>query len=331
MALFTRKNCPALALVILSLILPLVITNKYFMHVIIMGYIWAIAVYGLNIILGYTGQTALGHAGFMGIGAYTAGLLNLKLGLSFWPAMVLACLFTAFLGWLAGIVSLRTRGHYFSIFTLCVGVIIHVVITRWDDLTGGMNGLIGISGPPPAGPVSFDSLQAQYYLVLFFLLATIFVAGRVVNSLVGRTLTAIKTSEELTEVLGINTMKNKIFAFVLATFFAGLAGALYAGYIKFLGPQMCSVSMTFDMLLYLFVGGNGTIAGPLIGSLVLSTITESLQVVQEYRTVIFGPILIVLIIFFPRGLYGGYEILRDRIRRRLPAREAPEGAKEEVC
>lgn len=327
---FVKRSWPGIILIIAAAIIPLIITNSYYLHLFIMGYIWAIAVYGLNLILGYTGQTCLGHAAFMGIGAYTTGLLNVKLEMSFWPAFILGCLFTALVGWVAGIISLRTRGHYFAIFTMCIGVMIYVIATRWDNLTGGMNGLIGISGPPPIGKVSFDSLQAQYYIVLLFLLAAIYVTGRIANSLLGRTLIAIKTSEGLAEVLGINVMRVKIFSFVLSTLFAGVAGSLFAGYVKFLGPQLCNVNVTFDMLLYLFVGGSGTIAGPLIGSLVVSSISESLQAVQSYRMVIFGPILILLITFFPKGLYGGYELLRNKLKLRKITDNDPEKVKVEV-
>ncbi len=320
MATFIRRNGRKLGLIILALAFPFAVTNSYYLHLMIMSYLLAIAVYGLNLILGYTGQTSLGHAGFMGIGAYTTGLMNLKLGMAFWPALLLGCIFTSFIGWLAGLISLRTRGHYFSIFTLCLGVIIYVLINRWDELTGGMNGLIGIHPPDPipfpvVGQIQFTSITSMYYLVLTFLILTIFLVSRVVNSLIGRSFLAIKTSEGLADVIGINVMKTKILAFVLSTFFAGLAGGLYAGYIRFLGPQMADTSATFDMLLYLFVGGQASVVGPLIGTWIVLFLSEALQAVQQFRMVIFGAVLILLIMFFPKGLVGGYELLVGKLEK----------------
>ncbi|KKM10071.1 ABC transporter permease [Clostridiales bacterium PH28_bin88] len=335
-----KHNGLKFILMLLAVTFPFVVTSSYYLHLVIMSYLWAIAVYGLNLILGYTGQTSLGHAGFMGIGAYTTGLLSLKIGMSFWPALLLACLFTSFIGWLAGLVSLRTRGHYFSIFTLCLGVIIYVLINRWDELTGGMNGLIGIRPPDPipfpvVGQIQFNSLPAMYYLILIFLMLTIFAVGRVVNSLIGRSFLAIKNSEGLAEVTGINVMQTKILSFVLSTFFAGLAGGLYAGYIRFIGPQLADVGTTFEMLLYMFVGGQASIAGPMIGSLIVPVLTETLQALQTYRMTIFGVTLILLIMFFPKGLVGGFQALSKKLGPRWDKyREAqnpkPEQVKGEV-
>ncbi|WP_408010414.1 branched-chain amino acid ABC transporter permease [Pseudalkalibacillus sp. A8] len=301
-----RKKVIVLSLVLLAMVFPFITQNKYFIHIMVLSFIWMIGVYGLNLLAGYTGYLSLAHAGFFAIGAYSLGLLTVKAGINYWTALVLACMITSFIGFLIGLISLRTREHFFAIYTLCVGYIIYLVIYKWDSLTGGVRGLIGIPAPADIGPVSFQSPLSQYYLVLFFLLATIFVTYRIVHSLTGRTYIAIRNSEELARTIGISTTRNKLAVFVISTFFAGLAGALYASFIRFIGPDIGYITITFDLLMYLLVGGIGTLAGPIVGTLLIVWVSQYLQFLQEYRMLIFGPILTLLIIFYPRGLVGAY-------------------------
>lgn len=302
----------------LAVAMPFIVTSKYLLHVIIMCYISAIAIYGLNLIVGYTGQLSLAHAGFYGIGAYTTGLLTLKLKMSFWLALPLALGFTCLTGLVVGLISLRLKSHYFTIFTLCVGVIINLIIEHWESLTEGVRGLIGIPAPDPiplpgGGKIFFTGIIPQYYLVLLCLAFTIFAMSRIANSLVGRTFTAIRNSEELASTIGINVFANKLIAFVTSTFFAGLAGALFSGYIRFLGPPMSHPNITFDFLLALLIGGQATLMGPMVGALMVTTVTESLQFMQSYRMVIFGPFLIIAVMFFPGGLVGAYYTLKKKL------------------
>ncbi|MFZ5642653.1 MAG: branched-chain amino acid ABC transporter permease [Bacillota bacterium] len=307
------------ALGLLALALPYIITSKYILHVIIMCYMYAIAIYGLNLIMGYTGQLSLAHAGFYGVGAYTAGVLTLKLKWSFWLALPAACIMASLVGILVGLISLRLKSHYFTIFSLCVGLIIYLIIEHWESVTEGVRGLIGVPPPNPiplpgGGAIVFTDLTAQYYLVLLCLVFTIFVMNRIINSMVGRTFMAIRNSEELASTIGINVFANKLLSFVISAFFAGLAGALFAGYIRFLGPTMSHPNWTFEFLLMLLIGGQGTLAGPLVGSLLVNTVTESLQFMQSYRYVVFGPLLILSVMFFPRGMVGAYYSLKNRIQ-----------------
>jgi branched-chain amino acid transport system permease protein len=304
---------------LLALALPHIITSKYILHVIIMCFINAIAIYGLNLIMGYTGQLSLAHAGFYGIGAYTTGILTLKSSWSFWLAIPAACALTALVGILVGLISLRLKSHYFTIFTLCVGVIINLIIEHWESLTEGVRGLIGVPPPNPiplpgGEKIIFTDINAQYYLVLICLVFTIFVMSRIVNSLVGRTFMAIRNNEDLASTIGINVFGGKLLSFAISAFFAGLAGALFAGYIRFLGPTMSHPNITFDFLLTLLIGGQATLAGPLVGALLISTVTESLQFMQSYRMVVFGPFLILVVMFFHGGVVGAYYSLKKWIR-----------------
>jgi branched-chain amino acid transport system permease protein len=268
------------------------------------AYIFAIATLGLNLITGYTGQYNLAHSGFMAVGAYTLGILTVDHQVPFWIAFALSGAVTVALGLPLGWVSLRLRGHYFSIFTLCVGYILFLIIEKWESLTHGTVGLIGIPEPAAIGPLVFHTPLARYYLVFFFLVLGVWAMRRIVNSLLGRTFMAIRNSEELAEALGINLMRNKLVAFLLSVLYAGWAGALYAGFVRFLGPDLAAASHSFDMTMYMLVGGLGTLLGPLLGALAVPWITQYLQFLQSYRFLIFGPLLIALVIFVPHGVVG---------------------------
>jgi branched-chain amino acid transport system permease protein len=143
---------------------------------------------------------------------------------------------------------------------------------------------------------------------------------RIVSSLLGRTFIAIRNSEDLAEALGINLMRNKILAFMISTFYAGIAGALYAGYVRFLGPDLARETNTFDMIAFTLVGGIGTLLGPVVGAVVVSWVTQSLQALQDYRMVVFGPLLILLIMFVPNGIIGSMEAWSVRRRASLAER-----------
>ncbi|GAA3956213.1 branched-chain amino acid ABC transporter permease [Allohahella marinimesophila] len=295
-----------LAALLMALIFPLLASNEYQVYVMASAFVWAIAVYGLNIITGYCGQLNLAHGGFFAIGAYTLAILTADHGWSFWPAFIAAAFSSALLGFLVGIVSLRLKEHYFAIFTLCVGFIIYLLLDKWEELTHGALGIRDIAAPNGLGLVDFSETRPFYYLVLGFLVFAIWFMGRLSSSLLGRTLLAIRNGDDLAESLGINLMRNKVLAFVLSTIYAGVAGALYAGMVRFVGPEEANINHTFDMITYLLVGGIGTLFGPLVGTIGIVWITQSLQFLEDYRMIIFGPLLVLLVIFMPRGLVGSF-------------------------
>jgi branched-chain amino acid transport system permease protein len=317
-----------LLLLALAIAFPFVAGNDYYLTVMSMAYIYAIATVGLNLITGYTGQFNLAHSGFMAVGAYTVGILTVDHQVPFWIAFALSGIVAAALGFVVGIVSLRLKGHFFSIFTLCVGYIMFLVIEKWESLTHGTVGIIGIPAPSPIAGINFENPKAQYFLVLFFLALSVWVMHRIANSLLGRTFIAIRNGDDLAEALGINLMRNKLLAFMLSVFYAGLAGGLYAGYVRFLGPGLAGVEHTFDMTMYMLVGGIGTLLGPLLGSVSLPWLTQYLQFLQDYRFLVFGPLLIALIIFAPNGVVGSYLMwkARNASRRAAAAPSQPSDA-----
>ena len=290
-----------------GIVFPLVTGNDYHLTVMSTAYIFAIATVGLNLVTGYTGQFNLAHSGFMAVGAYTVGILTVDHGWTFWAAFALSGVVTSVLGYFIGILSLRLKGHYFSIFTLCVGYIMFLVIEKWDGLTHGTVGIMGIPAPEPIGSLAFDTPLSLYYLVLFWLVVGMWVMRRITRSLLGRTFEAIRNSDELAEALGINLMRNKTLAFMLSVCYAGMAGGLYAGFVRFIGPGVAGVEHTFDMTMYMLIGGLGTLLGPLLGAITVPWLTQYLQFLQEYRFIVFGPILVLLVIFVPNGIVGSWQ------------------------
>jgi branched-chain amino acid transport system permease protein len=311
-----------LTILVIAVIIPQVVTNKYYMNILIMSGIWSIVALSLNLILGYTGQVNLAHGAFFGIGAYASALLMLKLKLSFWLALPFAAAIAGFFGFLIGLPALRTRGSYFAIGTLCINIIVTLIVDRWEGLTEGARGMMGIPGPSPipfpwGGEISFKTMAAQYYLVLCFLLLTIFVLRRIIQSLVGRTFRAIRGNEELAEAVGISAMKTKLLSFTISCFFAGVGGVLYASYIGFLSPELTDYHVSFDALIYVMIGGVGTIAGPIIGTLLIVTIPEMLHIAAEFRLLLYGLILIVMIIYLPRGIVGWIKDLKGKRKQEV--------------
>ncbi|TDR95050.1 branched-chain amino acid ABC transporter permease [Enterovirga rhinocerotis] len=301
--LLSRRTL-AVAAILAGLVYPFVVPNDYFVYVMALAYIYAIAALGLNLMLGYTGHLNLAHAAFMAIGAYTVGILTVDYGVPYWIAFLLAGVNAAALGFVAGIISLRLKHHYFSIFTLCIGIIVWLVIEKWDGLTHGVVGIMGIPAPTGIGPIRFDTTLAQYYLILAMLALALVVMDRIVHSLTGRAFMAIRNGEPLAEALGVPLMRTKVLSFVISVAYAGFAGALYAGFVRFLGPSIAAETNAFDMIAFILVGGLGTLSGPVIGAIMLTWATQSLQFLQDYRLLVFGPLLILLVMFMPKGIIG---------------------------
>jgi branched-chain amino acid transport system permease protein len=298
-----RRFAPAAALAV-ALPLPLLLPNAYYLEILTQGYIFAISACGLNVILGFAGQLSLAHAGFFGIGAYTVALLATKAGIAFWAGLPAGIALSAIFGFVIGSICLRSKGHYFAIFTLAVGLIIHLVIQKWESLTHGHVGVIGIPGPGAIGPISFESGIARSYLALACLALTVAASARLLKSPVGRTLMAVRESEPLAASVGLDVMAAKRMAFTVSAALAGLAGGLYAGFIGFLGPESSNVEVTFNTLLYVMVGGIGSLSGPVAGTFIVYGLSQVLQVLQEFQMVIFGLALVLLILFMPSGLAG---------------------------
>ncbi len=296
-----RPQLVALLLVAGVVIAPLVRIDSYVMGILITSGIYAIYAVSLDLIIGFLGVYSFGHAAFFGLGAYTAGVLSATYGWDFWMTLPVAVLLCGALGLIFTLPGLRTRGIYFAITTLACAEITRLVIVSAPRLTRGYMGLSLSDVVAPFGlPVLRD--VAFFYVTFSFLLLICFLVVRLLHSRFGRAVIAIRENEALAESVGVPAVKVTVMVFVLSSSIAGLAGALYAGYIGIASPLLVSVSYSALPLLMVIVGGRGTVWGAVAGALVFTLIPELFRVADEGRMILFSVLLIVSMLAMPRGL-----------------------------
>lgn len=294
--------------IIILLIIPQLQLKPYYMHILIMIGIYIILVQGLNLITGFTGQVSLGHAAFYGVGAYTSALLTTNAGLSFWIAVPIGGIVAGLFGIALGFPALRLKGPYLVIATLGFSEVIRQIALNWTSLTRGPMGITGIPAPEPINliftRISFDSKTTYYYLVLVVVVVFMILVNNLANSRTGRAMFAIREDTVAAEVMGVDLAFYKVSAFVMGAFMAGLAGGLYAHYIRFISPDSFQVSESTFMLVMLMVGGAGTLIGPVTGATVIYILLEAMRGLDDYRMIVYGVILFLTIVYVPSGLAG---------------------------
>jgi branched-chain amino acid transport system permease protein len=291
------------ALAVVALTAPFWLANPYWLHVLIMGGIFAVLALSLNLLLGYTGQLSLGHAAFFGIGAYASALTTLKLGRSAWEGMALAAVLAGVAGWAIGRLALKLRGAYFVLVTISFAGVISLVSVNWMELTNGPLGLPGIPAPE-LGPWSFRTKRAYYYLVLAAVALSYLVCRRLVDSRIGRAFLALRENEALAESVGIDVTRYLVLAAVVSAAMAGLAGGLYAHYTRFVSPEVFLFTYTVTMVIMVVAGGKGTLTGPVVGALLFTALPEALREATswQWQMLAYGLILVLLVFFLPRGI-----------------------------
>lgn len=299
------------ALGIVLLCVPLVVHSDYVLNVADIAGIYAIAVLGLGILLGFAGQLSLAQAAFFGIGAYASGYLTVHWGWPVLPSMAVATVFSGLIGLGLGWPCLRLSGHYLALATIGFGIITQLVLINWTAVTNGSDGMTGIP-PPQIGPFTLATYGQYYYLVLASLALCAYVAWRIKATRPGRALQAIRENELAASATGIDPTHYKIVAFVLAGAYAGLAGALLAHSIKFLSPDSYSFDQSVIFLVMLIVGGSGSIGGAILGAVLLTILPEALRPLKSSYIMVYGAAVIAMIIFMPRGLAG---LLSEAFRR----------------
>jgi branched-chain amino acid transport system permease protein len=285
---------------------------EYFLHILVITGIYIILTLSLNLVVGYTGLAALGHAAFSCMGAYVSSLLALNYGVSPWIGLVVGACVAALLGVVIGFPSLRLKGDYLALATFGAGVIVYSVAKNWVAVTRGPMGLPGIPGFSVLG-VQLSGVWQYLILVTVFVLVTYFVIRRIVKSPFGRILRGIREDEVAALAMGKNINKYKIIVFVVGAFFAGIAGSLYAHYITFIDPSSFTVMESIAILLMVVFGGMGSLAGSFVGAAVLVIFPELLRflgmpssVAAPLRQMIYGLLLIVLMLKRPQGILGTY-------------------------
>lgn len=251
----------------------------------------------LNLINGFTGQLSLGHAGFMAVGAYTAVVMTMMMDYPFAAALLAAGLTAGAAGFIIGVPTLRLKGDYLAIATLALGEIIRVTLQNIDYVNG------------PAGISGITKLTNWSWLFGAMVL-TIVVVVNLINSSYGRAIISVREDEIAAELMGIDTTKYKVLAFVIGAAFAGLAGALYGHYFYIIKPETFNFMKSFDILVMVVLGGLGSTTGAIIAAMFITILTAVLQPFPEIRMILYALILIIVMIYRPQGLMGNKELSR---------------------
>jgi len=285
---------------------------EYLLHILVITGIYIILTLSLNLLVGYTGLAALGHAAFSCVGAYTSALLALNYGISPWLGLLIGAVAAAILGAFIGVPSLRLKGDYLALATFGFGVIVYSVAKNWVAVTRGPMGLPGIPAFSVFG-IQLSEVWQYLVLVAVFVFITYFIINRIVKSPFGRVLRGIREDEIAALAMGKNINKYKIIVFIVGAFFAGIAGSLYAHYITFIDPSSFTVMESITILLMVVFGGMGSLSGSFVGAAVLVIFPEMLRflgmpssVAAPLRQMIYGLLLILLMLKRPQGILGTY-------------------------
>jgi len=284
----------------LILLLP-TFSGYYVIHNLIFAGINIIAVLGLGLLVGFSGQVSIGHAAFYGIGAYASAILTMSLGLSFWLALPLSGAIAGVAGLLLAIPSLKVAALFLVMTTIGFSMIVWLIMLQWEGLTNGPNGIIGIPSPTIAG-WALDSPTKYYYLVLVFAALAVWLMNRIVKSSIGLRLMAIFDQEEAAKAVGVNTTHFRVLAFVVSSIFAGVAGSLYAHYVTFIHPENFDIWISVIFLVMAVFGGQRSIPGITASAIILTFATEYFRVFGNYRMIGYGLFLAVCMIYFPDGI-----------------------------
>jgi branched-chain amino acid transport system permease protein len=281
-----------------------VLSNEYYFTLLNFIGIHTLLVVGLNLLLGYAGQISLGHAAFFGLGAYTSGILTATCGVNPWLALLAGLIISGLAAFLIGIPALKLRGYYLAMATLGFGIIVYIVLNEAQPLTGGPSGLSGIPSLSLAG-FPLNTARRLYLLVWPVVGGILALSANLVDSRSGRALRALHDSEAAAESLGVDTRRMKLKIFIWSALYASLAGSLYAHSLNFIAPASFGFMFSIKLVTMVVLGGMASIWGSLLGAGVLTVLPEVLTVFHDFEVIIFGAILMVVMIFLPRGLVRG--------------------------
>lgn len=319
---FARRSARPAAGIVTVVIVGVVITqldSSYYLHLAILTALSALTAASLNVVYGLAGQISLGHIAFYGAGAYFAAIVTVDHGWSPWVALVLTPLATGVAGGLLAVPAFRTSGIYFAIVTLAVGIVVHIVMINWVDVTHGPQGMPGV---PYLPEVSLPGLTLDFSdhktlaLGLWALVGCwIAMTAWLLRTRLGDAWIAIRENERLARSLGVPSYRMKVVAQAIAAAGAGLAGALLGFYLGIVSPATFAPMESLMILVIVVVGGAGRLIGPVAGAVVLTTVPEWLRFADELRLILFGLVLLAIVMFLPGGLVAGAERLGSAIVR----------------
>ncbi|HWC78175.1 MAG TPA: branched-chain amino acid ABC transporter permease [Blastocatellia bacterium] len=304
---------PSIALAAFLLFGPFLFQTRYAQHVLILVLLYITLGSAWNILGGFAGQLSLGHAAFFGIGAYSAAIIASKSSLSPWLGMLAGPIVVLPVALAVGWTCFRLRGPYFTLSTIAVGEVIRLVALNWSWLTGGAVGVV-------IRPSVFSGTNKipYYYVILVIAVGTVALCRYIIKSKLGYYLLAIREDQETAESIGINTTRYKLIALLISASITAGAGAFYANYMLFVDPSqgatVLTLALSVEIVLMAIIGGQGTVAGPVLGAVLLKVSSEVFRnVFKQANLLIYGALLIVVILFMPDGLMGGFKrLFRDR-------------------
>ncbi len=302
-----NKFLPLIALAVLA-ILPLVGLSSYAMHILILVIMWSVIGMAWNLLSGYCGQVSFGHAAFFGVGAYTAGMLYSKTGVSAWWGMPLSVLVVGVFALALGYICLRLRGPFFALATLAIGVIMRIVTENLTKITGGDLGIM-------IRERSWVEKTWFYYIILALAAGSFLTVKTVIESKLGYYFVAIREDQDAAESLGINTTFYKTIALVVSGVLTGFAGVFYTNYMGYIDPKVVFAlhDISIVAIMVVMVGGVATYWGPVVGAVIMVFLAELIRSIPKLGTAhqtLFGVLLIVIIIFLPNGIVGDFQKLK---------------------
>jgi branched-chain amino acid transport system permease protein len=318
----TRRLAPWLAGAVALALLPVVVRNSFYLHVAIMILMWTLLGSAWNVLGGLAGQVSFGHAALFGIGAYVTMILYLKAGVAPWWGIPVGGLAAALVSLPIGLVCFRLRGPYFSLATLAVAEIVKLVALNWESVTNGPVGFL-ITGLPPVSllghAVDWESKVPFYAVAALLALAGMAATAWLQGARLGAYLVAIRENEDAAEAVGIDTVRAKVLTLALSSFLAGLGGGFYAFYFRYVDPDaVLNISLSMEMVFIAMVGGLGTVGGPLIGAIFLTTVGESVRErFQVGHLIFYGLFMMLVIRYLPEGIWGRARTLLSSLRARV--------------
>jgi branched-chain amino acid transport system permease protein len=313
-----KKHLPLIVLGIIFLVFPWIVHSHYYQHLIIIALMWVVIGSSWNLLAGYTGQVSFGHAMFFGTGAYTAGILVIKLGISAWWGMMFGGIVSMVIGLFVGWVCFRLRGPYFALATLAGGEIFRLIATNWESLTDGMVGILIIQ--------TFKSKISYYYIALVLAVFCIYFIHLVMKSKWGYYFVSIREDQDAAESLGINTALYKNVSLLISSFFTGMAGAFYMNYMAFIDPEVVYSLHYISIMAILvgIVGGVATIMGPGVGAFVMVGVQETFRSaffglapkwISQGHALVFGLLVVFVIMFLANGIVGDWSKIKRNVFR----------------
>jgi len=311
----TRQNINRFALILVGVVafgLPLVLRSPTYLHILILLYLYAYLTSSWNLVGGFAGVLPLGHSAFIGIGAYASTILSLQYGISPWLGMIVGGILASITGVLIGLPTFKMRGAYFALATIAFGEGIRVMVENVDNLGPlKINGPRGLQIPPTnIGFVNymFNGKEPYYYIILVMLLGILAITYFISRSKLGYYLNAGGEEPEAAMALGVNVARAKLIAMAMSSFFTALAGTFYAQFTLYIHPKsVISLDFSFEIAFIALIGGRGSIAGPVLGALLLRPVSDFSRIyfgatLPGLHLIIFGIVLILVMIYQPRGL-----------------------------